>query len=68
MTLEKLYRKHNADTRPFYRQMRSLSESDVIVVKRGGERKAYYVDAVGFQEVPSFLKGLQKLKERGEAR
>ena len=23
---------------------------------------------VGFQKVPSFLKGLQKLKERGEAR
>ena len=68
MTLEELYRKHNADTRPFYRQMRSLSESDVIVVKHGGERKAYYVDAVGFQEVPNFLKGLQKLKERGEAR
>jgi len=68
MTLEELYRKHNADTRTFYRQMRSLSESDVIVVKRGGERKAYCVDAVGFQEVPSFLKGLQRLKERGEAR
>lgn len=68
MTLDKLYRKHNADTRPFCQQMRSLSESDVIVVKRGSKRKAYYVDAVGFQEVPSFLKGLQKLKERGEAR
>ena len=68
MTLEELYRKHNADTRPFYRQMRSLSESDVIVVKRGSKRNAYYVDAVGFQEVPSFLKGLQRLKERGEAR
>ena len=68
MTLEELYRKHNADTRPFYRQMRSLSESDVIVVKRSSKRNAYYVDAVGFQEVPSFLKGLQKLKERGEAR
>ena len=68
MTLEELYRKHNADTRPFYRQMRSLSESDVIVVKRGSKRNAYHVDAVGFQEVPSFLKGLQKLKERGEAR
>ena len=68
MTLEELYRKHNADTQPFYRQMRSLSESDVIVVKRGSKRNAYYVDAVGFQEVPSFLKGLQKLKERGEAR
>ena len=68
MTLEELYRKHSADTRPFYRQMRSLSESDVIVVKRGSKRKAYYVDAVGFQEAPSFLKGLQRLKERGEAR
>ena len=68
MTLEELYRKHSADTRPFYRQMRSLSESDVIVVKRGSKRNAYYVDAVGFQEVPSFLKGLQRLKERGEAR
>lgn len=41
MTLEELYRKHNADTRPFYRQMRSLSESDVIVVKRGSKRNAY---------------------------
>ena len=45
MTLEELYRKHNADTRPFYRQMRSLSESDVIVVKRGSKRNAYYVAA-----------------------
>lgn len=47
---------------------RQICERDVIVVKCGGERKAYYVDAVGFQEVPSFLKGLQRLKERGEAR
>ena len=68
MTLDKLYRKHSADTRPFCQRMRSLSESDVIVVKRGSKRNAYYVDAVGFQEVPSFLKGLQRLKERGEAR
>jgi hypothetical protein len=68
MTLDKLYQKHNADTRPFCQRMRSLSESDVIVVKRGSKRNAYYVDAVDFQEVPSFLKGLQKLKERGEAR
>ena len=33
MTLEELHRKHNADTRPFYRQMRSLSESDVIALR-----------------------------------
>ena len=68
MTLDKLYRKHSADTRPFCQQMRSLSESDVFVGKRGGERKAYYVDAGCFQVVPNFLKGLQRLKERGEAR
>ena len=68
MTLDKLYRKHSADTRPFCQRMRSLSESDVFVVKRGSKRNAYYVDAVGFQEVPNFLKGLQRLKERGEAR
>lgn len=42
MTLDKLYQKHNADTRPFCQRMRPLSESDVIVVKRGSERKAYY--------------------------
>ena len=47
---------------------RQICERDVIVVKRGSKRNAYYVDAVGFQEVPSFLKGLQKLKERGKAR
>jgi len=35
---------------------------------QGGENAELYVDAVGFQEVPNFLKGLQKPKERGEAR
>ena len=68
MTLEELYRNFIVDTRPFFRHMRSLSECDVIVGKRGSKRNAYYVDAVGFQEVPSFLKGLQRLKERGKAR
>ena len=35
--------------------MRSLSMSDVIVLNRGGEEKAYYVDTVGFQEAKRFL-------------
>lgn len=32
----------------------SLSVSDVIVMKDGEDIKAYYVDSIGFQEVPGF--------------
>ena len=46
-TLDDLYLKHNQDSRPFGDRMRSLSMSDVIVLNRGGEEKAYYVDTVG---------------------
>ena len=35
--------------------MALLSMSDVIVLNRGGEEKAYYVDTVGFQEAKRFL-------------
>ena len=54
-TLDDLYLKHNQDNRPFGQQMHSLSMSDVIVLNRGGEKKAYYVDTVGFQEAKRFL-------------
>ena len=30
--------------------------SDIIVVRRSGEEHAFYVDSVGFQEVPEFLR------------
>lgn len=39
----------------------SLSVSDVIVMKDGTDTKAYYVDSVGFQEVPGFA--LQFMEE-----
>ena len=55
LTLDAIYWRHNRDDRPFGRRMRSLSVSDVIVTTRGGERKAYYVDSIGFRELPAFL-------------
>ena len=55
LTLDAIYLRHNRDDRPLRREMRSLSVSDVIVVTRAGERKAYYVDSFGFAEVPEFF-------------
>lgn len=54
ITLDHLYAKHNMDNRPFG-EMRSLSMSDVIVINRDEKSTAYYVDTVGFKEVPQFL-------------
>lgn len=54
-TMEYLFVKHNQDRRPFGRQMRSLSVSDVMVLHRNGQNRAFYVDNTGFQEVPVFL-------------
>lgn len=51
VSLDAIYEKHNRDDRPFGRRMRSLSVSDVIVVTHGGERKAFYVDSVGYWEL-----------------
>ena len=56
MTLEEVFSRHNADTRPFSMRMRSMSVSDVLVVDRGGKKTAYYVDSFGFQEVKQFFK------------
>ena len=35
---------------------RSLSVSDVVVIRREGVEKAYFCDIVGFEEMPEFLK------------
>ncbi len=70
-SLEHLWAKHNGDHRPFARQMRSLSVSDIVVLTQGGKKTAYYADTFGFQEVPEFLaqqRVQKKHKERGEAR
>ena len=55
VTLESLFHKHNIDSRPFGQRMRSMSMSDVVVVRRNGEEKAYYVDRFGFTETDRFL-------------
>lgn len=70
VTMDALFAKHNRDNRPFGREMRSLSVSDVLVINRDGHKKAYYVDSFGFQEVKCFLPRARTTpkKERGEAR
>ena len=70
-SLEHLWAKHNGDHRPFARQMRSLSVSDIVVLTQGGKKTAYYADTIVFKEVPEFLaqqRVQKKHKERGEAR
>lgn len=60
--LEDLFIKHNRDERPFGRRMHSLSVSDVVVLNRNGEKKAFYIDDFGFKEVLKFL-GKEKKKK-----
>lgn len=70
VTMDDLFAKHNRDNRPFGRDMRSLSVSDILVINRGGRKSAYYVDSFGFQEAKRFLprERTTPKKERGEAR
>ena len=55
-TLDDLFDRHNMNSRPFGRRMRSMSVSDVVVLNRGDEEKAFYVDQTDFKEAPQFLK------------
>ena len=55
-TLEALYTKFNI-ARPEDFTGRSLSLSDIVVLRCDGKVAAYYVDRVGFKEVPDFLSG-----------
>ena len=53
-TLEDLYIKFNID-RPEDFEGHSMSTSDVVILKRDGEMKAYYVNDIGFRELPEFI-------------
>ena len=66
--LAELFIKHNRDERPFGRRMHSLSVSDVVVLHRNDEKKAFYIDDFGFKEVPKFLGKEKKQKEKGKER
>ena len=64
ITLEDIFAKHNQDLRPRRMEMRSMSVSDVVVLNRGGRKKAYYVDTIGFREAKQFLKPPARNKKR----
>lgn len=53
-TLEDIFRTFNLDRPPDFTG-HSLSVSDIVVLNRGGDTKAYYCDSAGFVDVPSFL-------------
>ena len=53
-TLDSLYTKFNNDRPPDFTG-HSLSVSDVVLLHRNGEDQAFFVDSVGFAEVPEFL-------------
>lgn len=38
-----------------------MSTSDVVILKRDGEMKAYYVNDIGFRELPEFIKQRSEL-------
>lgn len=62
--LDDLYDLHNRPVRPSARTMHSLSVSDVIVVRDMNSTKAFYVDSIGFKEVPQFVQMLDRLKKK----
>ncbi len=53
-TLEDIFRTFNLN-RPADFTGHSLSVSDIVVLNRGGNTKAYYCESAGFVDVPSFL-------------
>lgn len=42
----------------------SLSVSDIVVLHENGESRAYYVDSIGFKELPDFLEHEKSAKEQ----
>lgn len=59
MTLDDLYAKHNMDDRPAGQSMRSMSMSDIVVLKQDGNITAHYCDERSFEKVPQFLEQMQ---------
>ena len=53
-TLENLYTWFNTDIPQDFKG-HSMSVSDIVVLQRNGEEKAYYCDSAGFVEVPEFF-------------
>lgn len=54
-TLDSLYERFNLNQPEGY-YGHSLSVSDVVVLQKEGQAKAYYVDSFGFRELPDFVR------------
>lgn len=61
-TLEDIFLEFNVN-RPDGFMGHSLSVSDIIVMHRGGERRAYYVDSCGFEELEGFFQETKDSQE-----
>ena len=57
--LEELYLTFNLK-RPADFRGHSLSVSDVVVLNREGQVRAFYVDRIGFKELPGFLEQMKE--------
>ena len=58
--LDDLYAMFN-DNPPADYKSHSMSVSDVIIINRGGDMQAYYVDRFGFAELPDFAAQREKI-------
>ena len=58
--LEELYLTFNLKRPPDFRG-HSLSVSDVVVLNREGQAEAFYVDRIGFKELPGFLEQMKEV-------
>ena len=54
-SLDEIYHRFNMEHPTDYTG-RSLSLGDIVVFRQDGKQTAYYVDSVGYREVPEFLK------------
>lgn len=66
-TLDSLYEKFNLDHPAGYKG-HSLSVSDVVVMQKDGQAKAYYVDRFGFSELPEFVRQRLNVLQMGQER
>ena len=67
ITLDDIFERFNIN-RPNDFHGHSLSVSDVIVINRTAETKAYYVDSFGFEELPNFVQQRMEILENNHTR
>lgn len=65
-TLETIYEKFNLDHPGGYTG-HSLSVSDIVVLNRGGQASAYFVDSFGYAELPDFIRQRELFMEKEAA-